>query len=162
MTSLTVHYTLLYLTGDYSTMAEADHDVNSALTWSLISAPIGIFSGLCTRLSICLSLLRIFRTTRKWRWSLYIVMFFTTAVIIPGIVTVLAQCSPVKKLWNPLLPGTCWSTQTVVKIGYFNGGKHLMNKSFPIDPSLSIHQERRHSVTGHLLLCQSSLCGTYR
>lgn len=108
-TSRTVHYSSLYLAGDYSTKAEAIHDAILALKWSSIAAPIGIFSGLCTRLSICLFLLRIFRTKREWRWGLYAVMIFATAVIVPTIVSLLAQCSPVQKLWDPLLPGSCWS-----------------------------------------------------
>ena len=121
MTSLTVHYSSLYLEGRYSTKAEAFHDATTALKWSSIAAPIGIFSGLCTRLSVCLFLLRIFHTKRRWRLSLYGIMVFATAVIIPTIVSLLAQCSPVQKLWNPLLPGSCWSPQTVIDIGYFNG-----------------------------------------
>lgn len=126
MTSLTVHYSALYLAGDYSTKAEALRDVTTALKWSSIAAPIGIFSGLCTRLSICLFLLRIFRTKREWRWGLYAVMVFATAVIIPTIVSLLAQCSPVQKLWDPLLPGSCWSPRTVIDIGYFNGGASVL------------------------------------
>lgn len=123
MTSCTVHYSSLYLAGDYSTKAEALHDAILALKWSSIAAPIGITSGLFTRLSICLFLLRIFRTKRAWRWGLYAMMVFTTAVIVPTIVSLLAQCSPVQKLWDPLLPGSCWSPKTVIDIGYFNGGK---------------------------------------
>lgn len=60
MSSLTIHYVGLHLAGDYPTKAEAIHDVVMALKWSSIAAPIGIISGLCTRLSICLFLLRIF------------------------------------------------------------------------------------------------------
>lgn len=132
MTSRTVYYSSLYLTGDYSTKAEALHDAVLALKWSSIAAPIGITSGLCTRLSICLFLLRIFRTKREWRWGLYAVMVFATAVIVPTIVSLLAQCSPVQKLWDPLLPGSCWSPHTVIDIGYFNGGKQPKIITFTI------------------------------
>lgn len=125
-TSRTVYYSSLYLAGDYSTKAEALHDAIIALEWSSIAAPIGIFSGLCTRLSICLFLLRIFRTKREWRWGLYAVMIFATAVTVPTIVSLLAQCSPVQKLWDPLLPGSCWSPQTVIDIGYFNGAASVL------------------------------------
>ena len=123
MTSLTVHYSFQFLSGDYSTKAQALQEATTALKWSSIAAPIGIFSGLCTRLSICLFLLRIFRTRREWRWGLYALMIFVTAVVIPTIVSLLAQCSPVQKQWDPLVPGKCWSPQTVIDIGYFNGGQ---------------------------------------
>ena len=132
MTSLTVHYSSLYLDGHYTTKAEALHDVTTALKWSSIAAPIGIFSGLCTRLSICLFLLRIFRTKITWRRGLYAIMAFATAVIIPTVVVLLAQCSPVQKLWEPTRPGHCWSPQIVIHIGYFNGGKRLALSSFLI------------------------------
>lgn len=123
MTSLTVHYSTLYLDHHFRTKAEAIYDVTAALKWSSIAAPIGIFSGLFTRLSICLFLLRIFGTKSHWRKSLYAIMVFVTAVVIPTVVSLLAQCSPTKKLWNKTLPGHCWSPQTVIDIGYWNGGE---------------------------------------
>lgn len=123
MTSITTHYSLLYLAGDYSTKAQAIYNITTALKWSSIAAPIGILSGLCTRLSICLFLLRIFHTKREWRLGLYAVMVFSTAVIIPTVVCLLAQCSPIQKLWDRAMPGSCWSHQTIIRIGYFSGGK---------------------------------------
>ena len=154
MISRTVHYSSLYLAGDYSTEAEALHDAMLALKWSSIAEPIGTSSGLCTRLSICLFLLRIFLTKRVWRWGLYAVMVFVTAVIIPTIVCLLVQCSPVQKLWDPLLPGSCWSPQTVIDIGYFNGGKSSNIMSLTAQPNLNIYQLLRCYATGYLPLCQ--------
>lgn len=123
MTSATVHYSFLYLDGDYTSKAQAVYYVTTALKWSSIAAPIGIFSGLCARLSVCLFLLRIFRAKTEWKLGLYAVMIFATTVIIPTIVSLLAQCTPVQKLWNPALPGSCWSPQSVIDLGYFTGGK---------------------------------------
>ena len=154
MTSGTVHYISLYLEGGYSKKAEALHGVILALKWSQIALPIGIFSGFCTRLSICLFLLRIFRTKREWRWGLYAVMVFATVVIVPTIVSLLARCSPVQKLWDPLLPGNCWAPQTVIAIGYFNGGKESKIMSFTVQSNLNIHQLLRRYATGYLPLCQ--------
>ena len=116
-------YTFLFLDQDFSTKAEELYIVTQGLKWSSIAAPIGIFSGLCTRLSVCLFLLRIFRAKKEWRLGLYAIMTFVTIVVIPTIVALLAQCSPVSKLWDPQLPGSCWSTKVLVDIGYFSGGK---------------------------------------
>ena len=121
MTSLTAHYNALLLTGDYTSKAEANQDHVSALKWESIAAPIDILSGLCTRLSICLFLLRIFGTKRAWKRGLYTIMAFATAAFIPALVS-LFQCSPVQKRWDSSLPGSCWSSYIVVDLGYFNGG----------------------------------------
>lgn len=133
MTSLTVHYSGLYLTGHYSTKSEALEYITTALKWSSIAAPIGILSGLCTRISVCLFLLRIFGTKKAWRSGLYTIMVFATIVVIPTIVSLLAQCSPVRKLWNPRLPGSCWLPRTVVDIGYFNGCEYPSAGSLSIE-----------------------------
>ncbi|KAL6719217.1 hypothetical protein ACLMJK_003454 [Lecanora helva] len=60
-------------------------------------------------------------------------MAFATAVIIPTVVVLLAQCSPVKKLWEPKIPGRCWSPQTVIDIGYFNGTVSHKDRNLPTD-----------------------------
>ena len=123
MTSVTVHYSSLYLDGKFTSKAQAIYDITTALKWSSIAAPIGIVSGLFTRLSICLFLLRIFGTKVYWRRGLYAIMVFVTAVVIPTVVGLLAQCSPTKKLWDPTVHGSCWSPQTVINLGYFHGGE---------------------------------------
>lgn len=102
------------------------HNVVTALKYSSIAEPIGILSGLCTRLSICLFLLRIFGTKQEWRWGLYAVMVLATAVIIPTMVSLLAKCSPVQKLWDPRVPGKCWQAQTAIDISYFNGAGSVL------------------------------------
>lgn len=50
-------------------------------------------------------------------------MIFVTVVIVPTIVALLAQCTPVTKLWNAQEPGTCWDPQRFIDFGYFSGGK---------------------------------------
>jgi len=76
-----------------------------------------------TKISICFFLLRAFGIKKTWRWILYSIMIFATITNISSAAIVLAQCQPVQKLWNPLLPGTCWSPHTEVAIGDYNGGK---------------------------------------
>ena len=149
MTSLTVHYISLYRTRDHISKAKAAYDLTVALKWGSIAAPIALLCGLCVRLSICLFLLRIFWMKRAWRWGLYAVMSFATAVIIPTIVSLLAQCSPVQKLWDPLLLGSCWSPHTVLDIGYFHGGEWSKIIFFIVNPNLKIDQEPRFYATGY-------------
>ena len=124
LTSRTVYYSFLFLSGKYSTKAEALYEATTALKWSSIAAPIGIFSGMCTRISVCLFLLRIFRTKREWKWGLCAMIIFVSAIAIPAVVSLIAQCSPVQRQWDKTIPGSCWSTSTVIDIGYFNGGEN--------------------------------------
>lgn len=130
MTSLAVSYGRQY-------SSQLSHDQTLAALKTLakgtrlctISIPIGIFSGLFTRLSVCLFLLRIFRSVRGWRLGLYAIMAFTAAAIIPSTVLFLAQCQPIQKQWNPLLPGKCWSSLVVIRMNYFGGGESLCDVS---------------------------------
>ena len=123
MTSVSAHHSIQYLEKHYDSKVEAMQEVITALKWSSIAAPIGILAGLFTRLSICLFLLRIFGTKKHWRWGLYSIMVFVTIIVIPTLVSLIGQCTPVQKQWNPTLQGHCWPPKTVIDIGYFNGGK---------------------------------------
>ena len=95
--------------------------LSQALKWQYISQVLYIISTMFTRVSICFFLLRIFGTKRKWNNTLYAIMAFSVVTNISNASLVLAQCSPVQKLWDPLLPGTCWSPNAELFVGYYNG-----------------------------------------
>lgn len=96
------------------------------LKWQSISQPLSILSVTFTRISICFFLLRIFRTDRKWRWGLYGIAVFSAVTGIATAIITVTQCQPVQRLWYPLTPGTCWSPETTVAIGNFQGGMFLL------------------------------------
>lgn len=75
------------------------------------------------RISICLFLLRLFGNKKRWRWALYSIMAFVTATNLSSAAVFLSECRPLKKVWDPSVPGTCVSSGTVVFAGYYNGGK---------------------------------------
>lgn len=91
------------------------------LKFCTIATSLGIFSALLTRLSFCLSLLRIFRSVREWKLGLYAVMVITSLAIIPPFVTFVAQCQPAQAQWDPLVPGHCLSKMIVIRANYFYG-----------------------------------------
>lgn len=96
---------------------------SNALALVYISETIFILSTMFTRISICLFLLLIFGAKRVWRWGLYaIIAFVTVTSLAPGI-SVLLQCQPIRKVWEPSQPGTCWRPETALAIGNFNGGE---------------------------------------
>lgn len=86
-----------------------------------------ILAILFIKFSIAILLLRVFGTKRFVRWIIYSIMAFVFVTTVISFSMVLAQCRPLDKLWNKKAPGTCWSPQTVIDIGYYNGGKLLAN-----------------------------------
>ena len=98
-------------------------EIFSGLKWQEVSQPTSILSATFTRVSICFFLLRIFRTDRRWRIGLYAIAVFAFATGVATAVITVTQCQPIPKLWNPLLPGTCWSISTTIAIGDFQGGR---------------------------------------
>lgn len=163
MTSLTVYHRRQYSSqlSQGQTLAAFDAQTK-ALKYCTIATSVGIFSGLCTRLSICLFLLRIFRSVREWRLSLYAIMAFTVAAAVPPIVTFIAQCQPIQKQWDPFLPGKCWSSLIVVRTNYFGGGKSPYEFFLHQSQPLTLCQRCQRCATGHSQLSQRSSCGICR
>ena len=59
--------------------------------------------------------------TNVHTWFLYFIGASSTIVNLTIIGIIWGQCSPVSKLWNPQIPGTCKGRKTNEKFGYFQG-----------------------------------------
>lgn len=81
-----------------------------------------------TRLSIGVFLYRIFATKKAWKWSLYPIIALNIIGSLTSFTTILPQCSPVEKQWNPTIPGSCWDPKAWIDIGLFQGGKSIRPK----------------------------------
>lgn len=81
-----------------------------------------IIGLLFIKASIGLLLLRIFGTKKFWRWVIYSIVAFVFVTTVISVAMVLSQCRPLDKLWNRTRSGSCWSPETVVNVGYYNGG----------------------------------------
>ena len=103
-----------------------------------------MMSTLFSRISICLFLLRLFAVNLTWRWVLYFIIALTAATNIACATAILLQCHPRAKMWNPALPGTCWSKVAEVAIGQVQGGKpnELNNLSGSSQLQLILHFSR--------------------
>ena len=158
MTSYANRYSHMVLTGAYASEAERYHAITTALKWVSVAEAFGMFSGTCTRVSVCLFLLRIFNAVRAWRLGLYVIMAFVVAIVIPIEVSIFAQCSPTQKLWDPLVHGRCWSPAINVHIGYFNGGKRPWTTIWNDLPSFVTSMEiRANDVSATSTLCDWTL-----
>ena len=97
-------------------------EVFVALHAQVASQPPTLLSSTFTRMSFCFFLLRLFGHQRKWRISLWIIFALATITGIGTAIVVVPQCQPIKKIWAPLTPGTCWRPGIVLGIADFVGG----------------------------------------
>lgn len=97
----------------------------SALKWNYVqSIPLGL-AAMFTKISIFIFLRRLFLTTQTkltWILSLHFINGVNIAANLASATTVLPQCTPIRKLWDPTVPGSCWSPKTQGAIGVFQGG----------------------------------------
>ena len=100
--------------------------ISQVVKWFTISDLLVILSTAFTRVSICFFLLRIFGTKLAWRRVLYSIMALSVATGLSGATVVLAECSPFQKIWEPLIPGTCWSWAARLAYGICNGGESCL------------------------------------
>ena len=91
--------------------------------WQFLSEILTSFTLLFTRISVCLFLLRIFGTITHWKWILYIVTGFIAITNLSSVSIILAECRPLSKNWDPLIPGKCVSPAVINFEAYYNGGK---------------------------------------
>lgn len=63
----------------------------------------------CTKVSICLLYLRIFRTSQQFRPFCYAVLSFVFTYAIASIIITIFQCTPVDRAWDKSIHGTCIS-----------------------------------------------------
>ena len=110
-----------------------DDQISPAIEWDYVqSLPSGL-AAMFTKISIFIFLRRLFvtsHTTWPWRVALHTVNAVNILANLASATTVLAQCTPVTKLWNPAVPGSCWSPQDQMAVGIFQGGwSHMLHSN---------------------------------
>lgn len=76
---------------------------------------------LLTKISISIYILRIYDSPRL-RVAFIILMVFMTLATIAVIVVLGISCVPLRKLWDPDVPGTCLPLTTVYYVAYVQSG----------------------------------------
>lgn len=126
-----------------------------------ISEIVIIFSVTFVRLSVAMFLFRLFGHRRTWKFVLYSVMVW---ILLSGVTSVsfaLATCKPIKKMWDPLSPGTCLDAKIQLITGTYTGGKPLSQKRWVII-ILTVIKPPMHLLISYWLFCQQWSCGTFR
>ena len=137
-------------------------DLIQVVKWQFLCELVGAWALLFIRLSICLFLLRVFGAIKMWRRVLYAAIAFITITNLSTLSIIMAECRPVSKSWDPLIPGKCVSDAVITFQAYYNGGEFLALLQRLLDPNLNDLKLSRWSVTGHLPVCQYCACGTYK
>lgn len=78
-----------------------------AVEYTELAQPFMIMSVAFTKASLCLFLLRIVNRIKMYKYSLWIILWFTMAFNICLVLLILLQCIPLPKLWDRSLEGTC-------------------------------------------------------
>lgn len=90
--------------------------------WSWIAQILAIFTLVVARFAVISFLLALSaRTHQHSRWILYFVGALQGLINVIEIVLILQQCSPIQKLWDTSIPGTCDLIEICSKVGFFQG-----------------------------------------
>lgn len=92
----------------------------TAVKYELFSQVAGIMVIGIGKAAVGVFLLRIVRNKIQI-WFIYGCLAITAIITLFASITVIVQCSPVEKSWNPMTPGTCWVDFS--KVGYTVGCK---------------------------------------
>ena len=83
-------------------------ELTKQLKFTLAFGDIGFFSLYFSRMSILLFYRRVFEiSSRAFTLGLYTGYVLNTAWVIAFLVGSLNECKPLKKYWDPLIPGHC-------------------------------------------------------
>ena len=86
------------------------HTVPNITEWTIIGIIISYVSMFLVKISVLFFILRVIKGThRVIRIFLYYLIGFLNSSTIAAIVAALVQCIPLKKFWEPNIPGPCFS-----------------------------------------------------
>jgi hypothetical protein len=99
----------------------ADIPVQNLITIALgtsAATTISSFASTFSKISFGLTLLRL--TTGKLRWFVWYCIITLFLVMLPSALFAWIACRPLKKQFDPTIPGTCWPAHVLVNYGIFN------------------------------------------
>jgi hypothetical protein len=100
------------------------HQIIESGKLNTLAQPWSIMSTCLSKVSVCLFLLRIIEhQNRNWDFFLCCLISLVVAVDCACSISILVQCQPLEKLWNPTVSGTCWPHHARNAMGYFQGSE---------------------------------------
>ena len=109
-----------------------------------------------SRASVGLLLIRLFAIRKTARYSIWALVIFQGLVAILTIAIISPRCDPIEKLWDPSVPGTCFSAEAVTAVLYLNGAVSIFSDFVlalsPIYVLWNIQMSTRNKATVCVLL----------
>ncbi|KAJ3498636.1 hypothetical protein NLG97_g965 [Lecanicillium saksenae] len=103
-------------------MLLGDDDIVETNFWSWMAQVVAIMALAVGRIAVIAFLLTVqARANRNGRWVLYIIGFLQAAINVAEVVLILYQCSPIDKLWDQNVKGTCNLIVLCSQLGFLQG-----------------------------------------
>ena len=101
-----------------------------ALKYSFIGISFCITSLVACKVSICASFLRFLEGSQAQykRLFLHSVAILVFVMNVAFITTLFTQCSPVSRVWDPNIKGSCWDPNIERDVMYWQGGQLFCQK----------------------------------
>lgn len=103
--------------------------VPGVIKWNTAYQIDNVICANLTKLSILLFVLRI-PNSRKVAYLIYFVMFSMSVVNVVTVGAIASQCRPLKKIWNPTIPGACFYEGELSRFGYGQGVVNVLTDFF--------------------------------
>lgn len=134
-----------YGLGNHQSLLSYSQIVNTNF-WSWIAQIVAILGLVIGRIAVISFLLALQDRTKSYgRWLLYLVGAAQGIINVVEVVLILQQCTPIQKLWDFEVPGTCNMIQICSQVGYLQGSigafADLFLAFYPIYIIGSIHQK---------------------
>lgn len=111
------------------------------IKWTFVEGVAFVISTCFVKISVCVFILRfINKTRRSIRYFIYLLMGFLIVSTLSLVIALLAQCRPLKALYDFDIKGKCYSKNVSIAIAYIQGGKYpLYTKPNISDDDLAIN-----------------------
>ena len=111
------------------------------IKWTFVQGVTFVISTFFVKVSVCVFILRFISKTRRGiRYFIYILLAFLIVSTLSLVIALLAQCRPLKALYDFDIKGKCYSKNVSVAIAYIQGGIYSLYTKLKIsDDNLAIN-----------------------
>ena len=119
----------------------------SPCQWIYISSIVYLVTLGLYKFTILLLYLRLFGVNKRFRYATWIVMFFVFGYLFSNVITLAFGCTPIKKYWNPAIPGHCIAeTKAGLAYGSMNFISDIIIFVLPLPMVWQLKLSRRHKI----------------
>ena len=136
--------------------------------WTLIETVLIIIGTNMVKVSMLIFVLRI-QNSKRLKYVLWSAIWIMFAVNLGTVITLLAQCTPLQKLWNPSIPGYCLPESSVHAGSYVQSAFAIVTDllctttPFIVLRNIRISKRRKFAIWGLMALgLLATVCNALR